>query len=321
MEISEINSQNIEEIRDLYAAFTNVAIEDFLFERPPINFNDFKTNFSSGYIKGYMCKTDGPEAFMLYTDSLNQAVEINIIYVRNNDESYKIKTAILEKFLADAKIKYSGKIISYPMLGTQNDFTPDITNLGFKIIGEMILEFNFFNTISQVVLAKASIPSLPSPYNIDFWQDIYFDDAAQTIQEEFSKSNDAKFDPRFNSFEGTKNILQCITQNYYGKFLPKITTVLKYEHKPIGYCFVNLTTAEIANIPLIVLDRKHQKQSFGAFMLRNSVNLLKNSITADKLNTKIINVTCDTDNFSAVKSYRKIGFKEKTYYTHAYKAI
>ena len=321
MEISELNSENIEEIRDLYAAFTGKAQEDFLFELPPINFNDFKFNFTNDYIKGYICKTNEPEAFMLYSDSINQAIEITLIYVRNNNESHKIKTAILNKFLEDAKSKYPGKIISYPMLGIQNDFTQDITHLGFKLIGEMILEFNFFNTISQVVLAKAEIPKLIAPYNIDSWQDIYFDDAAQTIQEEFSKLNDAKFDPRFNSIEGTKEILKCITQNYYGEFLPKITTVLKYEHKPIGYCFVNLTTPEIANIPLIVLDKSHKGQSLGTFMLRNSINALKNTITTDKLNVKIINATCDTDNFSAAKTYRKIGFKEKTYYTHAYKTV
>ena len=92
MEISELNSENIEEIRDLYAAFTGKAQEDFLFELPPINFNDFKFNFTNGYIKGYICKTNEPEAFMLYSDSINQAIEITLIYVRDNNESYKIKT-------------------------------------------------------------------------------------------------------------------------------------------------------------------------------------------------------------------------------------
>ncbi len=321
MEILQINSENIEEIRNLYAAFVSKAQEDFLFELPPINFNDFKTNFTGGYIKGYMCKTNEPEAFMLYSDSLNQAIEITLIYVRDNNESYKIKTAILKKFLKDIESKYSGKIISYPMLGIQNDFTQDITNLGFKPIGEMILEFNFYNTISQVILAKTNIPSLNMPYNIDSWQDIYFDDAAQTIHEEFSKLNDAKFDPRFNSIEGTKDILQCITKSYYGEFLPKITTVLKYEHTPIGYCFVNLTTPQIANIPLIILNKNYKGQALGAYLLRNSINQLKNAITSEQLNVKVINATCDTDNYSAAKTYRKIGFKEKTYYTHAYKAI
>ena len=49
---------------------------------------------------------------------------------------------------------------------------------------------------------------------------------------------------------GTKTVLECIIKGYYGEFLPKATTVLKYNDEPVGYCFVNLTSDKIANIPL-----------------------------------------------------------------------
>ena len=322
MEVQRITTENIEEIRELYAAFTKSASADFLFELPPLDFNNFKANFCDNFLKGYFCKNnDNAEAFLLYTDNLNRAIEITLIYTKDTNDSYKIKTILLEKFLQDIKSNYDNKIISYPMLGIQNDFTQDITNLNFKLVGEMILEFNFFNTISQVVLVKSDIPTIKSPYNIDKWQDIYFEDAAFTIKEEFSKLNDAKFDPRFLTIGGSKEILNCIINGYYGNFLPKITTVLKYEHKPIGYCFVNLTNSQIANIPIVVIEKKYQNLGLGGFMVKNSVNLLKNAIINDELDVKVINTTCDTENFPAIKCYRKIGFKEKSYYTHAYQKI
>ena len=207
------------------------------------------------------------------------------------------------------------------MLGIQNNFVEDITHFDFKLLGEMIVEFNFNNPISQVVLAKANIKTLAPPYNMDKWQHIYFEDAAKTIFEEFSKSNDVLFDPRFASLEGTKEILECITQNQYGTFLAKHTTVLKYKEQPIGYCFVNLTSTDTANIPLLAISKEHQKLGLASVMLKNSLISLNDAITAEEIPAKLINATCDTENFPAIKSYRKVGFKEKNYYTHAYQRI
>ncbi len=316
--VFQLTENNIEEIRELYAGFCKVAIADYLFEIPPIDFQNFKLNLCENYVSGFFYKeNEAAEGFLLYSDSINQAIEITLLYAKNNKNNLNTKKSLLEGFLEFAKSHYPNKIVSYPLLGIQNEFTPDIAHYGFDLIGETIFEFNFYNPISQVVLTKASIPTPMLPYNIDKWQSIYFQDAAKTIHKEFSGQNDVKFDPRFSTEEGTSSVLACITDSDYGEFLPKITTVLKYEHKPIGYCFVNLTTPEIANIPIVVLDKEHQGKGLGAFMLKNSMNLLKNAIANEELSVKLINVTCDTDNFSAIKNYRKTGFKEKTYYTHA----
>ena len=318
MEIIKITPDNISELKSIYSAFCKNAKEDYLFEAPPIPFQDFMMNFKEGFIEGYLCKNPTVDAFLLYTTSLGNAIEITLLYTRENTNNYVMKNALLERFLTDIKQQYSNSIISYPMLGVQNDYAQDITNIGFKLVGEMIVEFNFSNPISHVLLSKADVKIPQLPFNIDRWQDVYLDDAAECLCQEFSQLNDVKFDPRFLTIDGSKEVLECITKGYYGKFLPQATTVLRHEHKPIGYCFVNLTADDIANIPLIYISKEYKQQGLGAFILKNSVTSLKNAIADEQLAVKVVNATCDTDNFPAVRTYRKLGFKEKNYYAHAY---
>ena len=321
MEVTPVTYDNIEEMRELYGSFVSVAQADFFFELPPIGFNDFKANFEENFVKAYICKSDIPEGFLLYSDTLTQGVEITLIFTLHKENSIEVQTELIKKFVKDAKEKYSGKIISYPMLGVQNNFTQEITNLGFTPVGEAILEFNFHNTVSQVVLKKSKTVDLPEKYTVDSWNDIYSEKAAALILEEFSKLNDAKFDPRFKTLEGSNQVLECITKGYYGEFLKNATTVLKYNNEPIGFCFTNLTTDEIANVPLLVLSNEHKGKGLGTYMLKNSVTILNNAIINGDNAIKAINTTCDTGNFPAMNTYRKIGFKEKTYYTHAFMEV
>ena len=116
-------------------------------------------------------------------------------------------------------------------------------------------------------------------------------------------------------------VLECIIKGFYGEFLNNATTVLKYNDKPVGFCFVNLTSTETANVPLLVLSQEHKKKGLGALMLKNSVKILNNAIINNDYVVNVINTTCDTSNFPAMNTYRKIGFKEKTYYTHAFMKI
>ncbi len=321
MEVSKLSLLNIEEIRELYNAFLLKAREDYFFELPPLNFDDFKNNFADGYIKGYYSKEGKANSFLLYTDVLNQAVEITLIYTEENENSYKIKTTLLEKFLSDIKSQFHNKIISYPMLGVQNYFTQDITNLGFKLAGEMITELDFKSSIANTLLNKINIPELPANISTDTWNDVYLTDVAEIIHNRFSKLNDAKFDPRFLNTNSTEDIIEEITKGYYGEFNPKHTTILKNEQEIIGVCFLNFTTPQIANIPLIAIKDGYENKGYGKYILYNSVTTLKKSIENGENEINVINATCDTENFPACKTYRAIGFKEKTFYSHAYMEI
>ena len=91
---------------------------------------------------------------------------------------------------------------------------------------------------------------------------------------------------------------------------------LKYNNEPVGYCFTNLTTQEIANIPLLCISSNHKGKGLGAAILKNSVRSINN--IRHNTHIQVLNTTCDTSNYAAINTYRKIGFKEKTYYTHAF---
>jgi len=316
MEIQKLNNNNIEEIRSIYNSFVNKATEDYLFEISPLNFDNFKDNFLNGFIKGYYSKDINSNGFLLYSDMLNQAIEITIIHTENTNQSFEIKKALLEKFLFDIKQIFNNKTISYPMLGIQNDFKDEITKLGFTPVSEMIVELNFENLTNDLELTQ-----LAENYKILPWNDVYLQDIVKIIQEEFSKLNDVKFDPRFKTIDGTKSIINEIVKSYYGDFDPRYTSVLFDRDKLAGCCFVNFTTHEIANIPIIALAKEYKNQGLGSRLLQHAINLLKNDITSNKISAKWLNATCDADNLPAVKAYLKTGFKKTAYYTHACKEI
>lgn len=321
MEVARLTDNNIEEIRNLYNSFLLRAKEDYLFELPPLDFVSFKDNFANNFIKGYYCKTDTPKAFLLYSDTLNQAIEITLIYTVDEQENYLYQKALVEKFSQDMEKEFQNKVISYPMLGIQNQFTQDITNLGFKPIGEMVVEFDFSNQLSKKILEDFKLENALEHYEITNWKNAYIDEVSAIIHAEFSKLNDAKFDPRFRTLDGTKTIINEIINGFYGEFNPKYTTILLKDKKVAGCCLVNFSTEEIANIPLIALNSNDKNQGLGLFMLKNSASILNQDIQNKTIKAKVLNATCDTENPPAIKSYRKAGFKEKTYYTHAYKEI
>ena len=82
MEIIKITPDNISELKSIYSAFCKNAKEDYLFEVPPIPFQDFMMNFKDGFIEGYLGKNPTVDAFLLYTTSLGNAIEITLLYTK-----------------------------------------------------------------------------------------------------------------------------------------------------------------------------------------------------------------------------------------------
>ncbi|MDD3593035.1 MAG: hypothetical protein PHX18_00235 [Candidatus Gastranaerophilales bacterium] len=321
MNINPITLNNIENIKTAYEKFCTEAVKDYAFEIEPLNFDQFILALEQQLIKGYFYQENNISAFLIYSDCLNDAIEINLIYCDETPNKIDIKKALTSQLINDLKSICPGRTISYPMLGKQADFIEDIVHLDFRLIGECIFELEFFNSIQRMILgkSKASIPQ--SPYNADMWRKEYFDAAAKIIYERFSKLNDAKFDPRFQTLEGSIAVLKSITEGDLGTFIPELTTVVRYENTPIGFCFVNLTTPDIANIPIFVIDRAHNHKGLGLFMLKQSTLLTLKAVQDGAITTKLINATCDTNNYPAIHSYRRIGFKEKTNYAHAYRTV
>lgn len=315
--VFKLNSSNIENIKSLYNEFSQKAFDDYKFELPPLTFDDFKLNLCENILKGYYIESEGvPKGFLLYMDSLNQGIELNIIHETDNNSQNKKK--LTEQLLEDLKQDKKDALISYPMLGIQGNFVQDVAYLEFELTGQAVVEFDFTNPVCLQILNKSKTPELPQDYTLTTWKNEYIDKTSEIIHETFKNMPDAEFDPRYKSFEGSKDIVLNIVENIYGDFLPEISTVLKYKDEPVGICFANLTTPYKANIPIVGVLKPHNKKGMGKLILKNTVTKLFEFIKSGNTQAKSINATADTDNYPALRMYRKIGFKEIYNYPHAY---
>ena len=107
-------------------------------------------------------------------------------------------------------------------------------------------------------------------------------------------------------------------QEKYGTFLPDCTSVLLYKNEPVGICFANITAGRIANIPLIGMKKEHCGKGLGEAMLHTTLTKL---ISKHLNHLSEVNASTETDNYPALKMYRRLGFKEDYYYPQAYRPV
>ena len=210
------------------------------------------------------------------------------------------------------------KVVTYPMLGKQASFVSEIADFGFKTVNTSVMSFNLSDITAINKTKEVYVPKLPHDYSITNWKTVYFKDAADVIHQAFKESSDALFDSRFTTVKGCKDIVEKITDNVYGQFLPGITKVLLYKKHPVGFCFANMTNDKIANVPIVAILKKHRNYGFGKMLLKQLVdNLLTSAITGGWA-LKELNASCDSDSVAAVNMYTAIGFTEQYTYPQAY---
>lgn len=304
----------------VYNDFKMRAMQDYKFELNPLEYDDFVKSTENNLIKCIILfEQDIPTGFLSYTDLISEAVELNIIHVIQGEDTAAKRCALLEKFLSDIREIKGERVISYPILGVQEEILPYIQNFDFKTVNQSVMSFNF--NYKDVVSALCSEPlkRLNNGFEIKSWNDDYFYGATKLINEAFKDMNDSKFDTRFLSFEGTKDIIEKIVSGIYGKFLPDETKVLTYRDEIIGICFANLTNPNIANIPLVAVNDIYRGKSFGKYLLKSVVMDINKLVLTGKISLSEINASCDTDNKSAYNMYLDTGFKEIYSYKQAYK--
>ena len=255
---------------------------------------------------------------------ISESLELNLIHCIGNDNITSKRKVLLDKFIELNSELMKEKGVTYPLLGVQNDFAQEIVHYNFKLTGIIVLRF-FFNAYSCMgILNQLQLVSkqLPYDYSIVSWDEYYhLKDSYNIIYETFKESNDAQFDPRFKTQKGVKSIINNITQNIYGDFIPQATKVLLYRNKPVGICFVNITGGMIANVPLVGVYADHRGKGLGQALLQSAVMELCHIMSKGELNLSEINVSTDTENHSAIKMYRHVGFKEDYCYTQAYTTV
>lgn len=306
----------------VYSDFRNVAFDEYKFELEPLSYEDFIDATEKGLMKCIvLLENKIPTAFLVYTKVISEAIELNIIHCLGDEDLIVKRKILLEKFLEETQEERKEKIVCYPMLGSQSDFVGDISHYGFKFVGLAVLRFMMNNSTSESILNNLKLSEKEENYEITTWKDEYLEDAITIIQSAFEDSSDALFDPRFKSIEGTRDILEKITQSIYGEFLPEATSVLLFDGKPCGFCFVNLTGGTVANIPLVAITKEHQGKGLSKHLLKQSVQTIIDWAKAGEKPITEVNTCTETNNFQALKMYRHIGFREDYNYAQSYLPI
>ena len=225
---------------------------------------------------------------------------------------------LIEKFLELTEQERQTKVVSYPMLGHQAVFTADISKYGFKFIGLAVLRFIMGNASSERILENLKYNEKSEEYKIVSYSDEYREDAIKVIHEAFRDTLDATYDTRYKTLEGTRDIINKVVDNIYGEFLPNASSVLLYDNKPCGFVFANITGGKIGNIPLVAISKNHRGKGFSEMMLSRTIKIIVDWTKLGKREFTEVNVTTETNNYKALKMYRKIGFREDYCYPQAY---
>ncbi|MBR6099580.1 GNAT family N-acetyltransferase [bacterium] len=306
----------------IYNDFQECATEEYKFELPPVDYKDFIDAVEKDLIKCIVLFEDTiPAAFLIYTTSISEAIELNIIHSYKMENIGERSRYLIKEFMRETQNVRRDKVVCYPMLGSQKGLIDEIAQFGFKFIGIVVLRFMMFGTSSRDIMKSVELPSLEDGYKLVEWNEEYYGYAVDIIREAFDNSADALFDPRFKSDKGVRDILTKVTENVYAEFLPKASTVLLYDDEPVGICFMNLTGGSIANIPLFGIKRAHQGKGLSKHLLHKSVSkLIKMADNGERPITEV-NTTTETNNFKALNMYRNIGFKEDYNYPQSYLPI
>lgn len=314
-----LTSNDYKAFATVYNDFRDRAVAEYNFELEPLNFEGFTDAVEKNLIDCLVLYDNTiPVAFLVYTTAISEAIELNIIHSFKMENMVERAMYLIKKFLELTKAERLDKIVCYPMLGSQKNLIGDIARYGFKFVGIAVLRFMMAGTNSREILKTTQLSQLDNDYKLVDWQDKYFEDAVEVVQEGFETSADALFDPRFKTIEGTRDIISKIVKNIYAEFLPEATTVMLYNNIPVGFCFMNLTGGRIANIPIVSIRKEHQGKGLSKHMLKKSVEkLIEMADNGIKPITEV-NTTTETNNFQALKMYRHLGFKEDYNYPQSY---
>ena len=300
MTIEKITINNIDKMKESYNKFSSEAISSYKFDKPPLRFEELKTNIQDEFLEGYLNDDGG---FLFFTTKINEAVELNLIYA----EFLEDKVELLKAFLAEIK---DYKVISFPLMGEQSDLLPEIKKLGFDCVEQCILKLkvNDRYNLTQIQKKGKATPIIKK------WDNKYIDEVASLINKAFESSSDSKFDPRFKTLEGSKTIVENIINSDYGPFNPEFTALSFDGDKITGVCFVTFSNLKTAVVPLVAVLPEYHNQGIGSAVLKHAlIFTITSAYKPDYIMT-----TVDNQNDQANSMYKKLGFKESHSYRHAF---
>ena len=318
-EVELLDSSTFKIFKGVYNDFRSKAVSEYKFELEPLEYEEFIDAVEKDYLKCIVLKENLiPTAFLVYTSLISESIELNLVHCLGTEDEIPKQKALIEKFLELTEAERHNKVVSYPMLGHQSVFTADVSKYGFKFIGLAVLRFIMGNASSERILENMKLSEKPEEYKVVSFTDSYKDDAIRIIHESFRDTQDALYDSRYKSMEGTTDIINKIVENIYGEFLPEATSVLLCNDVPCGFVFANVTGGKIANIPLVAIEKAHRGHGYSEILLNRTIKTIVDWTKIGKREFTEVNVTTETNNYKALKMYRKIGFREDYCYPQAY---
>jgi GNAT superfamily N-acetyltransferase len=329
LQAAVVNAANVDKLASLYEAFSTVAQSEYRWDIEPIPFAMMRMAIKDGILSAILVEDtslDEPVAMMLYRLEPHRAIEINVIYVKESHQGVlksvtdRMMRCFVEKITTDPNLEGRWDVVSYAMLGAQESLIRTITWYGFKPLGQAILKFNVMDEITIQILMLQKSPELPEGYSLDSWKSQYTEGVAQTLFEAFSKAPDALWDPRFRTLEGTRGIVNMVVQGDMGRHIGDCTTVLLKDNEPIGICFLLEANLGVGNIPLVGLRPSESGKKLGNLLLKSTLDKTIKAILDESKQFGMleINATMETDNFAAIRMYRRMGFVEEYNYPHVY---
>lgn len=318
--VKKINTENLQLAKSIYDDFKNKAIYDYEYSIQPIEFQDFAENIKQGNLNGYILIENGlSTAILIYTED-NGVLEVNAAHSLYDKYENNRRLALTEELVNNFNNESKINLISYAMLGRQSSFVKDISLLGFNFVGQSVVKFDFQSTIAFRIFKKAQISDIKD-YQFAIWDEKYKDQLIDLTHKSFKNTKNACFDPRFLTYDGTQKVIEMIIKNQFGKFLPSQCRLLLKNGNLEAYCLATMVDEDKLNIPLIATKKNYRNKGIGKIALKSVLADFYRLIGDKKIILSEINATVDTDNYPAVKMYRRLGFKEEYFYPHAFLAI
>lgn len=323
IETRALEIQSMEPVRTMYGVFQSMAQAEYGWHDRPIDFDDLKHLVAQGVIKGlvaYDGVTEEIKGFLLYMVEAHQAIELNVVYIPHDQPWKALFDTMMKAFLAIIRHIPGWTTVSFPMLGVQERFVLTAPWYGFKLRGQAIQSFDLMEELSLPVLHKqhTEIPPVPEGYRFTPWKNKYRDAIADAIYQSFKDTDDALWDPRFQSLDGAYQAIDVMQDNMMGIFKPEWCTMMLQGDRPVGFCFLVQTGGIEANIALIGLHPDVQEKGLGKQLFRQSLITIVQGIIDKRWMLGKITATMSTDFPPAVHLYRRFGFVEQENYPHAY---
>jgi GNAT superfamily N-acetyltransferase len=325
IQVHKLEARNTGRLQALYRRFSDRAAQDYGWTHAPIDFDTLtfalRQNIMSGYFLTLNDPASEPVGLMLYRLEEHRALEVNLIYLESQIPGKAALDVLMPRFVQDACKIDGWDVVSYALLGVQADFVLTLPWYGFLPVGQTIFKFDMLNVLSVQVFKKQAFPPLAPEYRILSWKDAGGSPPhplAACIYEAFHQTVDTLWDPRFRSVEGCRSVVDLLISGAMGSLLPEATQLAFEGNDLVGFCFFLKSDKTSVNVPLVGINPQAKGLGLGSRMLWQGINRLMASALDSRTDFFSVDATTDTDNFPAIKMYRRLGFNEEQNYPHVY---